>query len=67
MRAFEAAYREAQRAGQLAPGLSPQAAAIETMMFLSGLLRLTLIHGKESVLGKNARAAVRGHVASKRR
>ena len=67
MRAFEAAYREAHRAGQLAAGLSPQAAAVETTMFLSGLLRLTLIHGKESVLGKNARAAVRGHVASKRR
>ena len=67
MRAFEAAYREAQRGGELAAGLSPQAAAIETMMFLSGLLRLTLIHAKGSVVSKNARAAVRGHVASKRK
>ena len=67
MKAFEAAYREAQRAGQLAPGLSPAAAALETMMFLSGLLRLTLIHGKGSVVSRNARAAVRGHIASKRR
>lgn len=66
MRAFEAAYREAQRGGELAAGLSPQSAAIETMMFLSGLLRLSLIHAKGSVVRKNARAAVRGHVASKR-
>ena len=67
MKAFEAAYREALRAGQLAPGLTPHASAIETMMFLSGLLRLTLIHGKDSIVSRNARAAVRGHVASKRR
>jgi TetR/AcrR family acrAB operon transcriptional repressor len=65
-RAFEAAYREARKAGQLAAGLAPQAAATETLMFLSGLLRLSLIHGQGGVVRKNARAAVRSHIAAKR-
>src|SRR5258706_1925574 len=64
-RAFETAYREARKAGQLAPGLSPEVAAAETTMFLSGLLRLSLIHDEHGVLRKNGRAAVRAHVASK--
>jgi TetR/AcrR family acrAB operon transcriptional repressor len=65
-RAFETAYREARKAGQLAPGVSPEVAAAETMMFLSGLLRLSLIHDEHGVLRKNGRAAVRAHVSSKR-
>ena len=67
IRAFEAAYKEARKAGALAPGVTPEIAAIETLMFLSGLLRLSLIHGKASALRKNARAAVRAHIAAKRR
>src|SRR5437870_11991044 len=46
LRAFEAAYREARKAGQLARGLSPRVAAVESVMFLSGVLRLSLIHDK---------------------
>ncbi len=66
-RAFEAAYREARKAGQLAPCLTPEAAAAETVMFLSGLLRLSLLHGEGGVLRRNARAAVRAHFAAKRK
>ena len=66
VRAFEAAYREARKAGQLGAGISPEVAAAETVMFLSGLLRLSLIHDKAGVLRRNARAAVRGHVQSRR-
>jgi AcrR family transcriptional regulator len=66
-RAFEAAYREARKAGQLAPGVDPGIAATETLMFLSGLLRLSLIHGKRGIVRTNARAAVKSHVAAKRR
>lgn len=66
-KAFEAAYREARKAGQLASGVSPGVAAAETMMFLSGLLRLSLIHGRRGALRKNARAAVKAHVAARRR
>ena len=65
-RAFEAAYREARKAGQLAEEITPEVAAAETMMFLSGLLRLSLIHDEGGVLRKNGRAAVRAHVATKR-
>jgi len=67
VRAFEAAYREARRAGQLAEGISPEIAATETVMFLSGLLRLTLIHDKSGIVRRNARAAVTAHVQAKRR
>ena len=67
LRAFEAAYREARKAGELAPGVSAEVAAAETLMFLSGLLRLSLIHGKGGVVRKNARAAVRAHIATKRK
>jgi len=66
-RAFEAAYREARKAGELAPCLAPEAAAAETVMFLSGLLRLSLLHGEGGVLRKNARAAVKAHFAAKRK
>jgi TetR/AcrR family transcriptional regulator, acrAB operon repressor len=67
IRAFEAAYREARKAGQLAAGVSPEVAAAETVMFLSGLLRLSLIHGKGGVLRKNARATITAHVEAKKR
>ena len=64
--AFGAAYREARKAGQLAAGVSPEVAATETVMFLSGLLRLSLIHEKDGVVRKNARATVRAHVQARR-
>ena len=67
VRAFEAAYREARKTGQLGLGVSPEVAAAETVMFLSGLLRLSLIHDEGGVLRKNARAAVTAHVQAKRR
>src|SRR5258708_27780097 len=68
IRAFEAAYREARKAGQLAAGVSPEVAAAESVMFLSGLLRLSLLHdNKGGVVRKNARAAVKAHVAAKRK
>jgi TetR/AcrR family transcriptional regulator, acrAB operon repressor len=66
-RAFEAAYQEARKSGELAASISPGVAAAETLMFLSGLLRLSLIHDKGGALRRNARAAVRGHIAAKRR
>jgi TetR/AcrR family acrAB operon transcriptional repressor len=67
IRAFGAAYREARKAGQLGIGVSPEVAAAETVMFLSGLLRLSLIHDEGGILRKNARAAVTAHVQAKRR
>jgi TetR/AcrR family transcriptional regulator, acrAB operon repressor len=66
-RAFEAAYAAAKKQKQLAPGIDPAIAALETAMFFSGMLRLWLLHPPRSPLRKNARAAIAAHVASRRR
>jgi TetR/AcrR family acrAB operon transcriptional repressor len=64
--AFRGAYREARRRGQLAAGLSPDIAALETLMFLSGLVRQSLLQSPGHPLRKRARAIIRAHVASRR-
>lgn len=66
LHAFESAYREARREGALRKGIVPSAAAIETLMFLSGLVRLSLLHPAAHPVRKGARAAIRSHVRSKR-
>jgi TetR/AcrR family transcriptional regulator, acrAB operon repressor len=66
-RAFEAAYESARKQKQLAAGVDPAVAALETAMFLSGMLRLWLMHAPRSPLRKTARAAIAAHVASRRR
>ncbi len=65
-KAFQAAYEEAHAAGDLARGLAPEIVALETVMFMNGLMRLWLIHGARAGLRKNARAAIEAHVASRR-
>ena len=64
--ALRAAYREARVRGELAPGLSPDVAALESIMFLAGLVRLWLLHPAGHALRKGARAAIRSHVALRR-
>jgi TetR/AcrR family acrAB operon transcriptional repressor len=64
--AFAKAYGEARRKGLLAAGVTPKAAAAETMMFMSGMLRLWLLDGTPRGLRRDARAAVRAHVRAKR-
>lgn len=65
-KSFESAYQEARKAGTLAKGLTPHIAALETTMFLSGLVRLWLLHPPGHELRKNARAVIRAHVRSRR-
>ena len=65
-RAFEGAYREARTAGELAHGIEPRIAALETVMFMSGMLRLWIVHGGGSPVRRNARAAIRAHVHLRR-
>ena len=65
--AFRYAYREARRRGQLVANLSPGIAALDTMVFLSGLVRLWLLHGPGDPLRKHAKALIRAHVTSRRR
>jgi len=64
--AFEAAYLRAARDGEMAAGLTPRLAALETIMFLSGLLRLWLLGGSRSDYRRNAAAIVRAHVQARR-
>jgi TetR/AcrR family transcriptional regulator, acrAB operon repressor len=64
--ALEAAYREARRRGTLARGLPPRLAALETMMFMNGLLRLWIVHAAASPVRRGARAAIRAHMALRR-
>lgn len=64
--AYEGAYREARAAGELVKGLAPEIAAIETLMFMSGLVRMWLLHGNRNDVRKHARAAVKSHVHARR-
>ncbi len=66
LHAFQGAYGEAKREGALRRDLVPAAVAIETIMFLSGLMRLSLLHPATHPVRKGARAAIRAHVRSKK-
>ena len=61
-KALEGAYREAQAAGELVPGITPQIAALETVMFMNGLVRLWIVHASGDPIRRHARAAVAAHV-----
>ena len=65
-KAFEGAYREAAHAGELSRDLHPEIAAAETVMFLSGLLRLWLLHDKRHPIQRKAMEVIRAHVRSRR-
>lgn len=66
-RALGAAYREAAAAGELAPGLAPAIAALETVMFMNGLVRLWIVQASGAAIRRNARAAIAAHVRLRRR
>jgi TetR/AcrR family transcriptional regulator, acrAB operon repressor len=61
-RALESAYRQARESGELADSVKPRVAAVETLMFLTGLVRLWLLHESGGAMRRNARAAIRSHV-----
>lgn len=61
-KAFESAYRQARESGEIAECVAPRAAAVETMMFFSGLVRLWLLDDREDGLRKQAKAAIRTHL-----
>jgi len=65
-KALGRAYREAHAAGELSPRLAPEIAALETTMFMNGLVRLCLMHGRGAALCRNARAAIAAHMALRR-
>jgi TetR/AcrR family acrAB operon transcriptional repressor len=64
--ALESAYADAQRAGMLRKDLTPRVAAVETLVFLTGLTRLWLLDRGHCGFRRDARAAVRAHLHSRR-
>ena len=65
-KAFEAAYETARKQKQLRAGVEPAVAALETAMFLSGMLRLWLLHPPRGGLRRHARTTVAQHIAARR-
>jgi TetR/AcrR family acrAB operon transcriptional repressor len=59
-------YSEARARRQLRKGLKPEIAALETAVFLAGLIRLSLLDGHRVNVRRNARALVAAHIALRR-
>jgi hypothetical protein len=59
-------YRRARRLGQLRADLTPQVAALETVAFLMGLMRLWLLDQHGTIVRPGAAALIRGHVNGRR-
>ncbi len=66
LKAFEGAYREAGARGELAAAFAPEVAALETLMFLSGLLKMWLLLDHHGPVRRNARAAIKAHIRARR-
>ena len=64
--ALESAYAEAQRDGLLRTDLTPRVAAVETLVFLTGLMRMWLLDRGRCGIRRDARATMRAHVESRR-
>jgi TetR/AcrR family acrAB operon transcriptional repressor len=65
--ALESAYADAREEGTLRADLTPRAAAVETIAFLTGLTRLWLLDRGHCGFRRDARAALRSHLESRRR
>ena len=63
--ALEQTYEDARRRGELAHGIEPRVAALETSIFLAGLVRLALLDRSRDGVRKNARELIRQHVRSR--
>lgn len=61
------AYRSARREGRLRDDLEPGLAALETCVFMSGLLRLWLLDEKGSLLRRSASKLIAAHVRGQAR
>jgi len=65
-KSLEQAYAAARRAGELSEGFTPKMAALDTLIFLAGMIRLTLLDKARDGVRKNAKALIRAHVRSRR-
>jgi TetR/AcrR family acrAB operon transcriptional repressor len=64
--ALEAAYADARRDGTLRGDLTPRVAAVETLIFLTGLTRMWLLDRGHCGIRRDARATLRAHLDSRR-
>lgn len=62
VKAFEAAYNHARAGGEMARCIDPRAAAVETLMFFAGAMRVWLLDNRRAGLRKDARNAIVTHV-----
>ncbi len=59
-------YREARRLGQLRAGITPMSAASDTLIFVSGLIKIWMFDEDGSLVRTHAKRLVADHVAGKR-
>ena len=59
-------YRRARRTGQLRPDISPKVAAVETLAFMMGLIRLWLLDQQASIVRPIVPALIAAHVNGRR-
>ena len=59
-------YGEAKKRNELRKGLSPELAALETTVFLSGLIRLCLLDERGTTVGKHAVELIEAHIEGRR-
>lgn len=60
-------YSEARDRGQLRTGLMPEIAALETSVFLAGLMRLILLDERGTSVRRHAVELIAAHVAGRRK
>jgi TetR/AcrR family acrAB operon transcriptional repressor len=65
-KSLEKAYAEARKSGELVSTFTPKLAALDTMVFLSGLVRLSLLDRARTGVRKNVGALISAHVQSRR-
>jgi TetR/AcrR family acrAB operon transcriptional repressor len=59
-------YAEARKCGDLRKGLTPEIAALETTVFLTGLMRLCLLDDRGSCVRRHAIELIEAHVDARR-
>jgi TetR/AcrR family acrAB operon transcriptional repressor len=59
-------YRRARRTGQLRPDIAPKVAAVETLAFMMGLIRLWLLDQQGSIVRPMVPALIAAHVNGRR-
>ncbi len=59
-------YRRARRVGVLRADLSPRCAALDTVVFVAGLIRIWILDDDGTLVKRDARGLIRAHVRAKR-